>query len=102
VARVREKDARISAATVYRTMKLLSECGLAAADSSATGQTATKPPPTGTTTTTHLHRLRPPSSSSRTRDRGAAVRVAKKLGSKCRSHKMELYGHCAECQSKAS
>jgi len=38
-AKVREHDARVSVATVYRTMKLLHECGLAHARNFGDGQT---------------------------------------------------------------
>tara|TARA_B100001123_G_C14441741_1_gene682861 strand:+ start:39 stop:491 length:453 start_codon:yes stop_codon:yes gene_type:complete len=39
LGRAREKDAKISQATVYRTMKLLSECGLAKPRHFQSGQT---------------------------------------------------------------
>ena len=41
-SKVRQQDAKVSVATVYRTMKLLSECGLAHSRNLATARPATK------------------------------------------------------------
>ena len=47
VARVREQDPRVSVATVYRTMKLLAECGLAVPRHFGEGQTRYEPSTSG-------------------------------------------------------
>ena len=100
VARVRALDARVSVATVYRTMKLLAECGIAVAaavrrraDPLRAGQRPPSPRPP------HLHRLRRASSSSRTSgSRNFRVRVARSHGFEVESHKLELYGRCERCR----
>lgn len=94
---VRKSDARISAATVYRTMRLLSDCGLAHARHFGDGQTRYE-----LATDHHDHLI--------CTDCGKIVefeeeqietlqlRIAKEHGFKLTHHKMELYGHCPDCQ----
>lgn len=99
--RVRGSDPRVSQATVYRTMKLLTECGLAEARHFLDGQT----------------RYELSEGSGRHHDHlictscGAIIefvdsrieelqeRVAREHGFAVREHKMELYGSCATCRA---
>ena len=103
VARVRQRDEHISVATVYRTMKLLAECGLALPRQFGDGQT----------------RYEPASADAHHHDHlictgcGAIVefenediealqlRVARSHGFAVESHKLELYGRCAGCRAGA-
>lgn len=99
LARVRELDSRVSAATVYRTMKLLTECGLAHARHFGDGQTRYE-----TAGDHHDHLI--------CTDCGTIVEfendeierlqmaVARRHGFKVIHHKMELYGLCSKCQKK--
>ena len=98
--RVRTSDPRVSQATVYRTMKLLTECGLAEARHFLDGQT----------------RYELSEGSGKHHDHlictvcGAIIefvdtrieelqdRVAREHGFTVMDHKMELYGQCAKCR----
>lgn len=99
VARVREKDARVSAATVYRTMKLLAECGLAESRQFGDGQTRYE-----ASAGRHHHDHLICVTCSRIVEfendqiEGLQEKVARKHGFEVRSHKMELYGICADCR----
>jgi Fur family ferric uptake transcriptional regulator len=99
VARVRRQDRRVSLATVYRTMKLLADCGLAVPRQFGDGQTRYEPASGGGH---HDHLI--------CRGCGRIVefenqeiealqlRVAKGHGFEVESHKLELYGRCAPCR----
>ena len=96
--RVRTLDTKVSVATVYRTMKLLAESGLALARNFGDGQTRYE----AAAGQHHDHLI--------CTQCGAIVefendkietlqeRVARQHGFKVTSHKMELYGLCADCQ----
>ncbi|BDG07786.1 Fur family transcriptional regulator [Anaeromyxobacter paludicola] len=102
VARVHERDRRISVATVYRTMKLLAECGLALPRQFGDGQTRYEPATAGAHHHDHLICT----------GCGAIVefenediedlqlRVARSHGFEVESHKLELYGRCAACRAR--
>lgn len=98
-SRVRKQDARVSVATVYRTMKLLTECGLAHARNFGDGQTRYEPA-VGRDHHDHLICTSCGSIVEFENDRIEAMQeaVAKKHGFRVVSHKMELYGLCRSCQ----
>jgi Fur family ferric uptake transcriptional regulator len=99
--KVRTHDARVSVATVYRTMKLLSECGLAQARNFGDGQTRYEAG--GRQHHDHLICTRCGTIVEFENDRIEALQdaVARKHGFKVTSHKMELYGLCAKCRQTA-
>lgn len=98
-ARVREHDRRVSVATVYRTMKLLGESGLAHAQNFGDGQTRYEPA-IGREHHDHLICTRCGTIIEFENDRIEQLQdlVAKKHGFRVNSHKMELYGLCRNCQ----
>lgn len=98
-ARVREHDRRVSVATVYRTMKLLGESGLAHAQNFGDGQTRYEPA-IGREHHDHLICTRCGTIIEFENDRIEQLQdlVAKKHGFRVTSHKMELYGLCRNCQ----
>lgn len=95
---VKRRNSRIGYATVYRTIKLLTECGLAAErhfrDGEARYESAQK--------SHHDHLIcescgrivefEEPRIESLQQD------IAKRLGFRFTGHKMELYGLCRDCQ----
>lgn len=99
LARVRSVEPRISAATVYRTMKLLAECGLANTQQFGEG-----------------HRVYEQAAGREHHDHFICTRcglveefedqrieslqneVAKTKGFQVTRHRMELYGLCSQCQ----
>ena len=102
LAQVRIKDRRVGYATVYRTLKLLAECGVANERRFGDGLTryeladdvdAPRPP--------HLRRLWRHRRSSRSRPSRISRRASpSRYGFELRSHKHELYGVCPRCQAK--
>lgn len=98
-ARVRQDDARVSVATVYRTMKLLSESGLAHARNFGDGQTRYEPA-VGREHHDHLICTRCGTIIEFENDQIERMQdaVARRHGFKVVSHKMELYGLCKSCQ----
>ena len=97
--RVRQDDARVSVATVYRTMKLLSESGLAHARNFGDGQTRYEPA-VGREHHDHLICTRCGTIIEFENDQIERMQdaVARRHGFKVTSHKMELYGLCKSCQ----
>lgn len=98
-SKVRQQDPKVSVATVYRTMKLLSECGLAHARNFGDGQTRYEPA-VGKHHHDHLICTSCGTIVEFENDRIEAMQdaVARKHGFKVTSHKMELYGQCRNCQ----
>jgi Fur family ferric uptake transcriptional regulator len=99
VARVRSLDARVSVATVYRTMKLLAECGIAAPRRFDDGQTRYEPA-TGRSHHDHLictgcGRI---VEFENEKIEELQNRVARSHGFEVESHKLELYGRCDRCR----
>jgi Fur family ferric uptake transcriptional regulator len=100
LARVRAVDPRVSQATVYRTMKLLTDCGLAESRNFGDGQTRYERRDRGRGHHDHLICT----------ECGAIVefvddgierlqdKVAREYGFKVTEHKMELYGVCKSWQ----
>lgn len=100
-AKVRAVDDRVSVATVYRTMKLLSESGLAQARNFGDGQTRYEAA-VGRGHHDHLICTGCGTIIEFENDQIEKLQalVARKQGFKVTSHKMELYGLCASCQQK--
>ena len=100
-ARVRQQDPRVSVATVYRTMKLLSDCGLAHARNFGDGQTRYEAA-VGRHHHDHLICTHCGLIVEFENDRIEQMQdaVARKHGFTVVSHKMELYGLCPDCQVK--
>ena len=98
-SRVRKLDQKVSVATVYRTMKLLSDCGLAHARNFGDGQTRYEAA-VGKHHHDHLICTRCGAIVEFENDKIEALQdqVAKKHGFVVTSHKMELYGLCRNCQ----
>ena len=100
LSKAREKDNKISQATVYRTMKLLSECGLAKMRHFQSGQTLYEVSDGEKGHHDHLICL----------DCGKIVEfvnakieqlqheIAEQHGFELADHRMELYGHCADAK----
>jgi Fur family ferric uptake transcriptional regulator len=91
--------ARVRAATVDRTMKLLSECGIAAPRRFDDGQTRYEPA-TGRSHHDHLictgcGRI---VEFENEKIEELQIRVARGLGFDVESHKLELYGRCERCR----
>lgn len=96
--KVKRKTPNIGYATVYRTMKLLTECGLAIARQFGDGQTRYENLPEdghhdhiicmkcSKIAEFHNHKIEQ-----------LQLEAAKKLGFTVVNHKLELYGYCREC-----
>jgi Fur family ferric uptake transcriptional regulator len=102
--RVRKDDPHIGQATVYRTMKLLTKCGLAEPRQFGDGHTRYEP---HTTEEEHHDHLICTSCGKivefvNTQIEQLQTRVAKSHGFLVTHHKMELYGLCPDCQRKAA
>ena len=97
--KVRSTDARVSVATVYRTMKLLSESGLAHARNFGDGQTRYEAA-VGRHHHDHLICTNCGTIVEFENDKIETMQdaVARRHGFKVTSHKMELYGLCKNCQ----
>jgi Fur family ferric uptake transcriptional regulator len=104
LSRVRESDPGVSQATVYRTMKLLVECGLAEARNFEDGQTRYEPGDTDGAHHDHLICTACDTIIEFVDDRIEALqqRVATAHGFVVSHHKMELYGLCAACQAASA
>ena len=101
-SKVRLQDPKVSVATVYRTMKLLAESGLAEAHAFGDGQTRYEPS-IGREHHDHLICTGCGTIIEFENDRIEVLQdaVAKKHGFTVTSHKMELYGLCRNCQKLA-
>lgn len=98
-AHVRRNDPRVSVATVYRTMKLLGESGLAHAQNFGDGQTRYEAA-VGREHHDHLICTRCQTIIEFENDQIERLQdaVARRHGFRVASHKMELYGICRACQ----
>ena len=100
VARVRRLDPRISVATVYRTMKLLAECGLAASRQFGGGQTRYE---AAAGRAHHDHMICTSCGEivefANEKIESLQTLVARRHGFEVESHKLELYGRCARCRA---
>jgi Fur family ferric uptake transcriptional regulator len=100
VARVRRIDPRISVATVYRTMKLLADSGLAIARQfGGAGQTRYEAA-TGKAHHDHLICTACGAIVEFANERIESLQelVARRHGFAVESHRLELYGRCSRCR----
>jgi Fur family ferric uptake transcriptional regulator len=104
VARVRREDPRVSVATVYRTMKLLAECGVAVprqfgGDGQTRYEAASGRPH-------HDHLICTSCGDivefANERIESLQETVARRHGFEVQSHRLELYGRCARCRRGAA
>jgi Fur family ferric uptake transcriptional regulator len=102
VAAARHSDARVSVATVYRTMKLLADCGLAFPRQFDGSQTRYEPA-AGRPHHDHLICTRCGAIEEFAEERIETLqtRVAAARGFQVETHKLELYGRCAACRRGA-
>ena len=103
-ARAREQDPRVSVATVYRTMKLLAECGLAVARQFGDGQTRYEPS-TRRHGDAHDHLICTGCGAiiefESERISELQRRVARRHGFEVERRRVELYGRCGACRRAA-
>jgi Fur family ferric uptake transcriptional regulator len=101
LAQVRAKDRRVGYATVYRTLKLLTECGVANERRFGDGLTRYE---LADDATHHDHLICIECGDivefEEPRIEDLQERVAHKYGFELRSHKHELYGVCPRCQAR--
>jgi Fur family transcriptional regulator, ferric uptake regulator len=101
LAQVRAKDRRVGYATVYRTLKLLTECGVANERRFGDGLTRYE---LADDATHHDHLICLECGDivefEEPRIEDLQERVAHKYGFILRSHKHELYGYCSRCQAR--
>jgi Fur family ferric uptake transcriptional regulator len=101
LAQVREKDRRVGYATVYRTLKLLADCGVANERRFGDGLTRYE---LADDTSHHDHLICVECGDivefEEPRIEELQDKVARRYGFEIRSHKHELYGTCPRCQSK--
>jgi Fur family ferric uptake transcriptional regulator len=99
--RVRKVDPRVSQATVYRTMKLLTEFGLAEARHFLEGHTLYEPSGEGKEHHDHLICTGCGQIVEFVDERIEELQdeVARKHGFEVVKHKMELYGLCDKCRT---
>lgn len=99
LARARSADSRISTATVYRTIKLLSECGLAKPQQFGSGHTVYEPT-AGKEHHDHLVCTGCGLIVEFEDDRIEHLQeaAAQSHGFRVTHHRMELYGLCRGCQ----
>lgn len=103
VARVRRIDPRVSVATVYRTMKLLSDCGLAIPRHFGGGQ-ARYEAAAGRAHHDHLICTGCGTIVEFANEKIETLQelVARRHGFDVESHKLELYGRCVRCRGAAA
>src|SRR5580692_495876 len=101
LAQVRQQDRRVGYATVYRTLKLLTECGVANERRFGDGLARYE---LADDITHHDHLICLECGDivefEEPRIEDLQERVAKRYGYELRSHKHELYGVCPGCQGK--
>ena len=104
VARARQDDPRVSIATVYRTMKLLAECGLALPRQFGDGQTRYEPS-SHRHADAHDHLICTGCGEivefESARIAELQLRVARRHGFEVERRRVELYGRCAGCRRAA-
>jgi Fur family ferric uptake transcriptional regulator len=102
-ARVRARDAAVGQATVYRTLKLLQECGVAAARRFDDGLTRYEP----IVERSHHDHLICTTCGAIVEFENPEIEhlqleVARRHRFTTESHRMELYGRCAACRRAAA
>jgi Fur family ferric uptake transcriptional regulator len=102
LAEVRAQDPRVGYATVYRTLKLLAECGVAFERRFGDGLTRYE---LADDTTHHDHLICVECGKitefEEPRIEELQEQIAQQYGYELRSHKHEMYGICPECQRRA-
>ncbi len=102
VARARERDPRVSVATVYRTMKLLAESGLATPRQFGEGQTRYE---AAVDRAHHDHLICTACGEivefADEQIEALQALVARRHGFEVERHKLELYGRCGRCRRAA-
>lgn len=100
LASVREEDSRIGYATVYRTLKLFTECGIAAERNFGDGPSRYEL----SDSVSHEHHdhlicleCGKIIEFHDERIEKLQAQLTKELGFKIKSHKHEIYGHCSDC-----
>ena len=100
VVRVRRDDPRVSVATVYRTMKLLADCGLASARQFNDGHTRYEP---AVGRAHHDHLICTTCGDivefANEKIESLQAEVARRHGFDVESHRLELYGRCVRCRA---
>jgi len=101
LALVRAQDARVGYATVYRTLKLLTECGVAYERRFGDGLTRYE---LADDTSHHDHLIciecGDITEFEEPRIESLQDEIARRYGFELRSHKHEMYGICPKCQAK--
>ncbi len=102
LSEVRKIDPKVSQATVYRTMKLLTDCGLAEARHFGDGQTRYEASDEGGEHHDHLICTSCGTIVEFMNDRIETMqdKVAREHGFLVTHHRMELYGLCPSCQAR--
>ena len=99
LAQVREKEPKVGYATVYRTLKLLTECGVAHERRFGDGLTRYE---LADDTSHHDHLICLECGDivefEEPRIENLQEETAKRLGFQFTGHKMELYGVCRDCR----
>jgi Fur family ferric uptake transcriptional regulator len=103
LAQVRQRDPRVGYATVYRTLKLLTECGVAFERRFGDGLTRYE---LADEASHHDHLICIECGRiiefEEPRIEELQERIAGRYGFVLKSHKHEMYGSCAECTAKAA
>lgn len=101
LAEVRQKDSRVGYATVYRTLKLLTECGVAFERKFGDGLTRYE---LADESSHHDHLICVECGKiiefEEPKIEELQERIAARYGFVLKTHKHEMYGVCAECQAK--
>jgi Fur family ferric uptake transcriptional regulator len=102
LAEVRREDPRVGYATVYRTLKLLAECGVALERRFGDGLTRYE---LADDTSHHDHLICVECGKitefEEPRIEELQEQIARRYGYELRSHKHEMYGVCPDCQRKS-
>jgi Fur family ferric uptake transcriptional regulator len=103
LARVRKKDSRIGYATVYRTLKLFTECGIAAERNFGDGPSRYEL--SDESNDEHHDHLICVECGRIIEFHDARIEklqesIAGELGFRVRRHRHEIYGECAACQKR--
>jgi len=101
LAEVRQQDPKVGYATVYRTLKLLTECGVAFERKFGDGLTRYE---LADESSHHDHLICTSCSKiiefEEPKIEELQEKIATRYGFELLSHKHEMYGTCAECQAK--
>jgi Fur family ferric uptake transcriptional regulator len=103
LAQVRQKDSRVGYATVYRTLKLLTECGVAFERKFGDGLTRYE---LADEASHHDHLICVECGKiiefEEPKIEELQEEIASRYGFVLKTHKHEMYGTCSDCQAKAA